>query len=71
MKRLYTGDIRAKETGQYVGYVPGFVGAHSQGKPLDELNKLLHEVIAMLLEDGMPELERVKKSRDHHENSRK
>lgn len=46
-----------KETGLYVGYVPGFAGAHSQGKTLDELNKNMQEVIAMLLEDGMPELE--------------
>ena len=41
-----------KGTGLYVGYVPGFTGAHSQGKTLDELNKNLQEVIAMLLEDG-------------------
>ena len=40
-----------KETGLYVGYAPGFTGAHSQGKNLDELNKNLQEVIAMLLED--------------------
>ena len=46
-----------KETGLYVGHVPGFTGAHSQGKTLDELNKNMQEVIAMLLEDGMPELE--------------
>ena len=42
-----------KEAGLYVGYVPGFTGAHSQGKTLDELNKNLQEVIAMLLEDGI------------------
>ena len=41
-----------KGTGLYVGYVSGFTGAHSQGKPLDELNKNLQEAIAMLLEDG-------------------
>ena len=35
-----------KETGLYVGYVPGFTGAHSQGKPLDELNKNQQEVTA-------------------------
>ena len=46
-----------KETGLYVGHVPGFTGAHSQGKTLDELNKNMQEVIALLLEDGMPELE--------------
>ena len=48
---------RDHETGLLVGYVPGFPGAHSQGKTLDELNDNLREVIAMLLEDGEPELE--------------
>ena len=41
-----------KETGLFVGYLPGFTGAQSQGKTLDELNKNLQEVIALLLEDG-------------------
>lgn len=41
----------------YVGYVPGFSGAHSQGKTLDELNRNLTEVVEMLLEDGDPYLE--------------
>ena len=45
------------ETGLYVGYVPGFPGAHSQAASLDELNDNLREVIAMLLEDGDPKLE--------------
>jgi len=40
-----------------VGYVPGFPGAHSQGETLDELDRNLREVIAMLLEDGEPQLE--------------
>ena len=38
------------ETGLYVGYVPGFPGAHSQGETLEELNENLKEVIAMLTE---------------------
>jgi len=42
------------DTGLYVGYVPGFPGAHSQGKTLDELNTNLKEVIAMLAEEGEP-----------------
>ncbi len=42
---------RDSETNLYVGYVPGFPGAHSQGESLDELQKNLHEVISMLLED--------------------
>ncbi len=45
------------DTGLYVGHVPGFAGAHSQGASLDELKKNLEEVIAMLLEDGEPTLE--------------
>jgi predicted RNase H-like HicB family nuclease len=44
-------------TGLLVGYVPGFKGAHSQAATLDELNANLREVIAMLLEDGEPQLE--------------
>ena len=43
-----------KDTGLYVGYIPSFVGAHSQGETLDELNNNLREVIEMLLEDGEP-----------------
>ena len=45
------------ETGLFVGYVPGFPGAHSQGETLNELNLNLREVIEMLLEDGEPHLE--------------
>ena len=41
-----------KETGLYVGYVPGFPGAHSQGETLDELNRNLREVIELLTEEG-------------------
>lgn len=48
---------KCPETGLYVGYVPGFAGAHAQGETLDELNKNLKEVIEMLLEDGPPRLE--------------
>ncbi len=48
---------RCPETNLYVGYVPGFPGAHSQGETLDELKDNLREVIEMLLEDGEPVLE--------------
>jgi predicted RNase H-like HicB family nuclease len=48
---------RDSETGLYVGFVPGFPGAHSQGATLDELRDNLREVIEMLLEDGEPPLE--------------
>ena len=56
--RTYTAIIeRDPETGVYVGSVPGFPGAHSQGDTLDELQANLQEVIAMLLEDGEKPLE--------------
>ena len=48
---------QCRETGLYVGYVPGFPGAHSQGRTLDELKANLKEVVAMLLEDGSPHIE--------------
>ena len=48
---------RCAETNLYVGFVPGFPGAHSQGESLDELQGNLREVIEMLLEDGDPNLE--------------
>ncbi|MCF8373910.1 MAG: type II toxin-antitoxin system HicB family antitoxin [Bacteroidales bacterium] len=54
----YTAIIeKCPQTGLYVGYIPGFPGAHSQGENLDELNHNLKEVIEMLLEDGIPELD--------------
>lgn len=48
---------RDSETQLYVGYVPGFAGAHSQGETLDELQQNLREVIEMLLEDSLPVLD--------------
>jgi predicted RNase H-like HicB family nuclease len=48
---------KCPSTGLYVGYVPGFPGAHSQGETLDELRQNLQEVIEMLFEDGTPVLE--------------
>jgi predicted RNase H-like HicB family nuclease len=48
---------RDAQTGLYVGYVPGWPGAHSQGGTVDELKENLAEVISMLLEDGEPALE--------------
>ena len=56
----YTAIIEhCPDTKLYVGYVPGFPGALSQGATLDELHANLREVIAMLLEDGEPKLETV------------
>ena len=48
---------KCTDTGLYVGFVPGFPGAHSQGTNLDEVHSNLQEVIAMLLEGGEPHLE--------------
>lgn len=41
----------------FVGHIPGWPGAHSQGESLDELQRNLEEVVSMLLEDGEPKLE--------------
>ena len=56
--RTFTAVVeRDPETGTYVGYIPGFPGAHSQGDSVEELKTNLREVIEMLLEDGDPPLE--------------
>jgi predicted RNase H-like HicB family nuclease len=56
--RSFTAVIeRCPDTGFYVGYIPGFPGAHSQGESLEELNSNLKEVIELLLEEGEPKLE--------------
>ena len=56
--RTYTAVVeQCPDTGLYVGYVPGFPGAHSQAETLDELNRNLREVIEMLLEEGEPKLD--------------
>lgn len=57
MKKYTVVVERCPQTGLYVGYVPGWPGAHSQGDSLEELRRNLREVIKMLLEDGEPELE--------------
>ncbi len=56
--RTYTAVIeRCPITRLYVGYVPGLLGAHSQGETLEELNDNLREVIALVLEDGEPDMD--------------
>jgi predicted RNase H-like HicB family nuclease len=58
MMKNYTAVVeKCSDTGLYVGYVPGFPGAHSQGVTLDELGRNLREVIEMLLEEGEPEMD--------------
>lgn len=56
--RTFTAVVeKCPDTGLYVGYVPGFPGAHTQAETLNELQRNLREVIEMLLEDGDPSLE--------------
>jgi predicted RNase H-like HicB family nuclease len=53
--KTYTAVVeRSPETGLFVGFIPGFPGAHTQAESLDELNANLREVLALLLEDGEP-----------------
>ena len=40
-----------KETGYYIGYIPGLPGAHTQAESLDELHKNLEEVTLLCLEE--------------------
>ncbi len=52
--KTYTAVVeRCPDTRLYVGYIPGFPGAHSQGETLDELKRNLQEVIEMLLTDNL------------------
>jgi predicted RNase H-like HicB family nuclease len=56
--RTYTAVVeRDPDTGIYVGYIPGWPGAHTQAESLDELQENLVEVIQLLLQDGEPRLE--------------
>jgi predicted RNase H-like HicB family nuclease len=58
LMRTFTAVVeKCPDTHLYVGYVPGFPGAHSQGATMVELNDSLKEVIEMLLEGGVPRLE--------------
>jgi len=44
--RTYTAVVeKCPDTGLYVGYVPGFSGAHSQAETMDELAVNLKEVL--------------------------
>ncbi len=44
-------DADSNITGYYVGYIPEFPGAHSQGLTIEELRANLVEVVTMLRED--------------------
>lgn len=55
--KKYTAVIeRCPDTNLYIGYIPGFSGAHSQAETIDELIRNLREVVEMLLEDGAPQI---------------
>ena len=57
MKQYQVIIEHCRETGFFVGYIPGFAGAHSQGETRGELMKNMREVVDMLLEDGDPMME--------------
>jgi predicted RNase H-like HicB family nuclease len=55
--KIYTYIVeKCPDTGYFVGYVPGFPSAHSQGETLDELHANMQEVIGMLTGDSKSEL---------------
>jgi predicted RNase H-like HicB family nuclease len=39
------------ESGNYIGLVPGLVGAHTQAETLEELYQNLQEVVSLVLEE--------------------
>lgn len=47
---------RDAATALFVGYVPGWPGAHSQAPSREELTRKLRDVLALLLRDGEPAL---------------
>ena len=56
--RTFTAVVeRDTASGLFVGHVPGWPGAHSQGASIEELRSNLREVIELLLEEGEPKLE--------------
>jgi len=56
--KTYTAIVeKDTDTGLFVGYIPGFPGAHSQGETLDELRINLREVVELLSENGEPKLD--------------
>ena len=60
MTRVFTAYVEFDpEARLYAGTVPGLVGAHSQGATLDELQKNLHEVIELILDEKRARREKV------------
>jgi len=54
MKKFQVVIEKCNQTEMFVGYVPGFRGAHSQALTIDDLKDNLQKVIKMLLDDGTP-----------------
>lgn len=51
----YTAVVeKCSETGVFVGFAPGFPGAHTQAETLDELGANRREVIAMFESHSSP-----------------
>jgi len=51
VRRKFTAVVeKCTDTGLFVGYIPGFPGAHTQGATLDELAANLREVVELLLQ---------------------
>lgn len=60
MTQTFTAYIEVdRETGRYVGTIPGLAGGHSQAASLDELQRNLQEVVELILEERRQRGERV------------
>ena len=56
MKRTFTAFIEYDDESKfYVGVIPNVVGAHTQAKTLDELQRNLQEVLELCIEEN-PEI---------------
>ena len=56
MKRTFTAFIEFDDESKlYVGIIPNVVGANTQAETLDELQRNLHEVLELCLEEN-PEI---------------
>jgi predicted RNase H-like HicB family nuclease len=52
MLRSFTAIIeKDRESGHYIGIVPGITGAHTQAETLDELREKLTEVLELCLSE--------------------
>lgn len=47
--------VRDRETGLYVGTIPGIPGGQTQGDTLDELHKNLKDVVKLCWDEMTPE----------------